>query len=105
MCIWKREFTPFRVGGQLRRAIKTKVEGYPIIDLGRGFKGLHVIGEGVFELESGGLVGETVDEVMEDIKNCKDIEFMKEQIKIAKREREDVAVEVSNEVFFIDHEN
>lgn len=64
MYIWKREFAPFRVGVQLRRVIKTKVEGYPIIDLGRGFEGIHVIGEGVFELESGGLVGKTVDGVM-----------------------------------------
>lgn len=30
MYIWKREYAPFRVGGHLRRVIKTKVEGYPI---------------------------------------------------------------------------
>lgn len=100
MYIWKREYAPFRVGGQLRRTIKTKVEGYPIIDLGRGFKGIHVRGEGVFELVSGGLVGKTVEGVMQDIENCNDIEFMKEQIQIAKKERENIAVEVSNKVFF-----
>ena len=60
MYIWKREYAPFRVGGQFRRAIKTKVDGYPIIDLGRGIKGIYVSGEGVFELESGGLVGKTI---------------------------------------------
>lgn len=100
MYIWKREYAPFRVGGQLKRAIKTKVEGYPIIDLGRGFKGIHIRSEGVFELESGGLVGKTLDGVMQDIDGCDDIEFMKEQIKIAKKERDNIAVEVPNKVFF-----
>lgn len=100
MYIWKREYAPFRVGGQLRRAIKTKVEGYPIVDLGRGFKGIHVRGEGVFELASGGLVGKTVEGVMQDIEKCKDIEFMKEQIQVARKERDEIAVEVPNKVFF-----
>lgn len=61
MHICKREYAPFRVGGQLRRAIKTKVDGYPIIDLGRGIKGIYVSGGGGGgELESGGLVGKTI---------------------------------------------
>lgn len=100
MYIWKREYAPFRVGGQPHRAIKTKVEEYPVIDLGRGFQGVYIKGEGVFELISGGLVGKTVENVMRDIENCNDIEFMKNQIQIAKKERENIAVEVSNKVFF-----
>ena len=100
MYIWKREYAPFRIGGQIRRAIKTKVEGYPIIDLGNGFKGIHIKGEGVFELVSGGLVGKTVEGVMQDIDDCADIEFMREQIQIARKERDDIAIEVSNKVFF-----
>lgn len=105
MYIWKREYAPFRIGGQIRRAIKTKVEGYPIIDLGRRFKGIHIRGCGVYELVSGGLVVETVEGVMQDIDDCADIEFMREQIQIARKERDDIAIEVSNKVFFEKHEN
>lgn len=99
MYIWKREYAPFRVGGQLRRAIKTTVEGHSIVDLGRGFKGIYISGEGVFELESGGLVGNTITDVMQDIELCNDVGFMKKQIEIAKAECEK-ASEVSNKIFF-----
>lgn len=54
----------------------------------------------MFELVSGGLVGKTVESVMQDIENCNDVEFMKKQIQIAKTERENIAIEVSNKVFF-----
>lgn len=77
MYIWKREYAPFKIGGQPRRAIKTEVGEYPVIDLGRGFQGIYIQGEGVFELVSGGLVGKTVESVMQDIENCNDVEFMK----------------------------
>jgi hypothetical protein len=102
MYIWKRRYEPYRMGGSLLYNIKTQVNGHPIIELGKGFKGIFVEqnGEsGVYELESGGLVGDTIQDVIADINVCDDISFMQQQIESCKKELE-TAKEVTNEEFF-----
>lgn len=102
MYIWKRTYDPFRLGGSLHYNIKTEVNGYPIVELGKGFKGIFIEQNGksgVYELESGGLIGDTIQDVMDDINACDDISFMNKQIIEAKKELES-AKEVSNEEFF-----
>ena len=102
MYIWKRTYNPFRMGGYAHSNIKTQIKDYTIIELGKGFKGIFIEKNGksgVYELESGGLVGNTIQEVMNDIENCNDISFMNRQILEAKKEL-DMAIEVSNEEFF-----
>lgn len=99
MYIWKRKYNPFLMGGKINENIKTEVDDYEVIDLGKGFKGIYIEGIGVFELESGGLVGDTIQQVRNDIFNCNDILLMKEQIDKAKLER-DNAIIVTTEEFF-----
>lgn len=102
MYIWKRAYNPFVFGGNTHYNIKTEMVDAPVIELGKGFKGIFVEQNGVtgvYELESGGLVGDTIQEVINDIELCDDIELMKKQIEEAKKELE-TAKEVSNEEFF-----
>ena len=99
MYIWKRTCDPFRMGGRANRNIKTEVNGYPVIELGKGFKGIFIEGHGVFELESGGLIGDTIQDVVNDIAACDDISLMNKQVNEACKEMENATV-VTNEVFF-----
>lgn len=99
MYIWKRMYNPFLMGGKTNENIKTEVDDYEVIDLGKGFKGIYIEGTGVFEVESGGLVGDTIQQVRNDISDCTDILLMKKQIDRARLERDD-AIMVTNEEFF-----
>lgn len=102
MYIWKRTYNPFSVGGKVINNIKTKVDDFSVIELSKGFKGIYIEmngKSGVYELESGGLVGETIEQVNLDINTCSDIELMKSQITESKKELE-AAKEVLNEEFF-----
>ena len=102
--IWRYETPgPFALGGT-RRAIKTKINlyNYRTAELGKGFAGV-VIPEGeakgVYELISGGLVGDTLENVMADIEACDDISMMQDQIENAACIRDTEGVMVSNEKF------
>ena len=102
--IWRYENPgPFAMGGT-RRAIKTKINlyNYRTAELGKGFAGV-VIPEGeakgVYELISGGLVGDTLENVMADIEACNDISMMQGQIENAACIRDTEGVMVSNEKF------
>lgn len=99
MYIWKRKYNPFKMGGNPHYNIKTEVEGYPAVKLGKGFEGIFIKGSGVYELKSGALVGDTVESVRADIGACGDISFMRSQVDKAAKELE-AAKEVSNEEFF-----
>ena len=104
MFIWKRTYSPFVLGGSVYRNIKTEINenDFAILDLGKGFKGIFIENgksKGVYELESGGLIGDTVQEVKEDIVACEDISFMRKQIEEAKEEGTKATV-VPNEEFF-----
>lgn len=102
MYIWKRTYNPFILGGNVNCNIKTDVSGFPLIDLGKGFKGIFIDRDGrtgVYEAESGGLVGDTIQEVRDDIAACDDIALMTAQVMEAKEEGR-LAKEVSNDEFF-----
>lgn len=98
MYIWKRTYNPFLMGGKINKNIKTEVDDYEVIDLGKGFKGIYIERSGVFELESGGLVGDTIQQVRNDISDCNDVMLMRNQIDKTKLEREN-AIIVTNEEF------
>lgn len=99
MYIWKRTYNPFQMGGSLNKNIKTNITEYQEIELAKGFKGVYIKEQGVFESESGGLVGDTVQNAIEDINSCDNIELMKSQVELAKTECAE-AIEVSNDEFF-----
>ena len=104
MFVWKRTYSPFVMGGNVNRNVKTEINenDFTIIDLGKGFKGIFIEkgkSKGVYELESGGLIGDTVQNVKEDIAACEDVSFMRKQIEEAKEEGAKATV-VSNEDFF-----
>lgn len=104
--IWRYEVSsPFSFG-KSRRAIKTEVllhdydvctlhQGYPAVVIGRG------PAKGVYELTSGGLVGDTVEQVNNDIDACGDMGVMDMQVKEAALVRDKEAVLVSKETFGI----
>lgn len=101
--IWRKTYNPFNFGN-LRGKIFTFVD-IPLeelVDLGMGFKGIVIKNDNktyIFERESGGLVGNSLEQVKEDIKECGDIPLMCEQIMKSLEERRD-AVEVTYEEFF-----
>lgn len=102
--IWRYETPgPFALGG-VRRAIKTKINLYnhKTAELGKGFAGVVIPdgeAKGVYELISGGLVGDTLENVMADIEACDDISMMQGQIENAACIRDTEGVMVSNEKF------
>ena len=102
--IWRYENPgPFAMGGT-RRAIKTKINLYnhKTAELGKGFAGVVIPdgeAKGVYELISGGLVGDTLENVMADIEACDDISMMQDQIENAACIRDTEGVMVSNEKF------
>lgn len=91
--IWRRETgNSFRMGGGKGKSIASTVPayGYKIVRLEMGFTALVVENcpaAGVYELTSGGLVGDTVEQVNEDILSCGDRTMMEEQIRQAAEER------------------
>lgn len=102
--IWRYDTAgPFQMGGPRRQAIATRVRisDYKTTELEMGFAALVVEkgpAAGVYELTSGGLVGDTVEDVNADIATCGDRKVMEGQIKQAAAER-DKAMMVSNERF------
>lgn len=103
MKVWKQQYEPFRFGGKLTMPISTEVsDDFPRFDLGKGFSGILILYNNksyVFEVQSGGLIGDSLDSVRADIENCQDIGFMQEQVEEA-AELRDEAVKVTYEEFF-----
>lgn len=102
--IWRYETAgPFQMGGPRRTPIATKISihDYKVVSLEKGFTGIVVEegpAKGVYELTSGGLVGDTVEEVNADILACDDLEMMKNQITISAEELHNATM-VTNERF------
>lgn len=107
MLIWKRITQPFVMGGSVNRKAKTEISDDLVkpVDLGKGFKGFvleHDGKTGVYELTSGGLVGDTLEDVKADIDTCDDPAIIQAQIDKAVRERDEARL-VSNELYFSYH--
>lgn len=105
--LWRRQNQPFAFGGKNRNiGAKINIRGFEIRDLGKGFKGIFISNgpaAGVYELVSGGLVGDDPEQVMADIEACEDIEFMKKQVDDAKLEGEHA--EIVSDVAFLGFES
>lgn len=104
MKIWRPSYNPFGFGS-CHKPICTEIsDNTPKIDVGLGFK-VVVITYGtktyVFEVESGGLVGASLEEVKEDVAYSGNAELMRQQIEKAK-EKGNTAQKVSFEQFFKD---
>lgn len=103
--IWRYDVTsPFALGSRKRKPIATEIcpGDYPIQILERGFTGIIITkgpAKGVYELSSGGLVGDTVEMVNNDIRACGDINVMQAQIKEAMKIRDNDAVLVTAREF------
>ena len=91
---------PFIMGGKTRGFMKTfvTIPKSEIVDLAKGFEGFVCNGM-VFELESGGYVGDSLSAVIDDINSCDDISVMRGQVSQAIHDRE-TAQNVSSEEFF-----
>lgn len=101
---FRRQSTPFALGGKFRFIkCEIEIEG-PLIDLGKGFEGyLAVSPDGtktyVIEHISGGIVGNTIEQVEADIVACDDQEMMAEQVDQACEDMKK-AISVSEEEFW-----
>ena len=83
MRICRNSYNPFQLGGNLNKQIATEIENPEFQSLGMGFRGVYIEENGkgyVFEKESGGLVGDTLEQVRDDISKCGDIPTMCEQV-------------------------
>lgn len=102
MRVWRPSYNPFAFGNCHRNISTTISDNLKKEDIGLGFKAV-VIEYGnktyVFEVESGGLVGNSLEDVREDIKACGNVELMKKQVYDATLLGAK-AVEVSFEEFF-----
>lgn len=97
MRIWKRSVNPFRLGKE-SSIICTEVPNSMIKhSIGFGFRVIvleHEDKTEVYEVQSGGLIGYSLDEVRKDVESCGDYEFMQRQIDEAKTELEREEVEL-----------
>ena len=100
--IWTRSYNPFIMGGNPHAPLGCKAKGLPV-SLGMGFKGLVVTTPKgnivVAELETGAIVGKSVEQVKEDIRESGDKALMQQQIEDAKVMMRDLRV-VSAEEFW-----
>ena len=87
--IWTEAYRPFTMGGDVRRPVATEVVASGLLNLGGGYKGYVVKAPNgetrVVEATSGAIVGLTLAEVMDDIREASP-EVMRTQIANA-RER------------------
>ena len=87
--IWTWKYEPFQLGGMggapCQRPVAVEVPATGPYDLGNGFHGYLVTGPSgqtvVAEAESGGIVGDSVQQVRADIAACKDPKMMREQVR------------------------
>lgn len=111
--IWRRNVQSFMSFGKgperigiwvLPVDIKEGRYGIEKVELHKGFRAIvirHGKAAGVYELESGGLIGDTVEQVNDDIDACEDIELMKKQVADCAKERNSGVCNVSLEDFGI----
>lgn len=102
--IWRNPVqSPFSFGKD-EQPICTTVDigDYDVSRLSKGFMAIVVHtgpAKGVYELESGGIVGPSISEVNKDIDACPDMQLMQSQLKDAAKRRDEIARPVSNEQF------
>ena len=84
--VWTKDYRPFIMGGDCHQPMACEVKATGPFPLGKGYKGYLIFSPRgktfVVESKTGALVGSTIDEVKNDIKNAKP-EFIKNQIKEA----------------------
>jgi hypothetical protein len=102
--VWKRVYNPFTLGGDIYGRVTTELldSDYEEYDAGKGFTIISIMVNEktyVFDKNSGGLVGYSVEEVMKMIADCDDIEYMKQQSAEAKAQGK-IATAVSFNDFF-----
>lgn len=102
MRVWRPYYNPFAFGSCHRNISTVISDNLKQEDIGLGFKAV-VIEYGnktyVFEVQSGGLVGSSLEEVRKDVESCGDRAIMQKQIEEAKVDGER-AIKVSFEEFF-----
>lgn len=90
MRVWMKEYVPFKMGGNLYNNIATDIpDNTAKHDIGMGFKAVKITNKGreyIFECESGGLVGYSLDQVRKDVYDCGNVQMMCEQIMAAKED-------------------
>jgi hypothetical protein len=100
--IWTRSYNPWVLGGNPHAPIGCEVSGFEV-SLGRGFRGFVTTSPKgriiVAELETGAIVGYSVEQVKEDIQTGGSVAGMKQQIQNAKALMRDLHV-VSPEKFW-----
>jgi hypothetical protein len=83
--IWIPAYRPFILGGDVNAPVSAEVDGSSI-DLGRGFKGYLVKtpagGTVVAEAKSGGIVGQSLDQVLIDVREA-NLSVMRKQVREA----------------------
>lgn len=105
--IWRYEASSPFAFGRTRKPVKTVVQlsEYEVIRLHGGWPAIIIeegAAKGVYELTSGGMVGDTVEQVNKDIDACNDMKLMTEQIAEARYIRDKKAMTVTNSDFGID---
>ena len=104
MEIWGTSYRPFALGGDVHQPVKCDVPVEGPYELGLGYEGFLVNTTDdrtfVVEAASGGIVGETLEQVREDIAQG-DPEMMKQQIKDGLEQR-DRARKIEPETFWSD---
>ena len=85
--IWTECYRPFLMGGDVNRPIATTVEATDPVSLGKGHQGFIVVSPKgntyIIEKESGGIIGDNLEEVKRDIK-LGDKDVMNRQVQKAK---------------------
>ena len=106
MKIWRMGYFPFTMGGSLYRPIAAELPDEQLgelYDLGLGFSGYLITDSNdqthVIESLSGAHVGDTLDEVRQDIATSCDLEFMRDQVMDAIQKR-DSATMIELETFW-----
>lgn len=88
MEVWKYQYRPFQMGGSVDKAIKCTLLADGPHDLGKGWFGYVVTSPSgytqVAEAESGGIVGETLEQVRADVWRA-DVGYLHKQVKEAKK--------------------
>jgi len=101
--VYTMKYEPFIMGGSVWQPVAAIVDYEGEYDLGKGYKGYLIVSPDgktfVAESESGAFVGPSIQEVRNDIAKCKDLEFMKKQVKNGKTQSKQ-AREISAEEFW-----
>ena len=82
--VWTEAYNPMAFG-KLKYPLATEIDIQNWFDAGEGFLCAKItspdgLTEAVVEMKSGGIVGSTMEQVMQDISECDDINIIKNQI-------------------------